>query len=82
MVSDPTTKSHPVGVDVYRIGERGPQYSPLGVLYPLQDPPGKGLYRCVENITADLAQFANWFNDSCSIGDSNTAHVNHDHLES
>jgi len=45
-ISDPTMGSSPVGVDFYLIGERGPSYGPLGVLYPLQQPPGKGLFRC------------------------------------
>jgi len=45
-VSDPTMGSSPVGVDFFLIGERGPSYGPLGVLYPLQQPPGKGLFRC------------------------------------
>lgn len=45
-VSDPTTNSVPVGVDFYLIGEKGPQYGPFGVLTPLQDPPGRGVFRC------------------------------------
>ena len=48
-VSDPTMGSSPVGVDFFLIGERGPSYGPLGVLYPLQQPPGKGLFRCLDD---------------------------------
>ncbi|KAL7487697.1 hypothetical protein ACHAW6_013274 [Cyclotella cf. meneghiniana] len=45
-VSDPTTESTPVGVDFYDIGEQGEQYGPIGVLYPMQYPPGRGYFRC------------------------------------
>jgi len=47
LVSDPTMGSTPVGVDFYRIGnETGDQYGPFGVLYPIQDPPGRHPFRC------------------------------------
>ena len=39
-VSDPTSRSYPVGVDFYRVGEKGDQFGPFGVLHPLQEPPG------------------------------------------
>mmetsp|Transcript_33482 Transcript_33482/g.61658 ORF Transcript_33482/g.61658 Transcript_33482/m.61658 type:complete len:435 (-) Transcript_33482:113-1417(-) len=68
-VSDFTTRSHPVGVDTFRVGERGPQYGPLGVLYPLQEPPGKGSFRCVNIVTAESAGFINLFNSSCDSSD-------------
>ena len=63
-VSDPSMGSSPVGVDFYLIGERGPSYGPLGVLYPLQQPPGKGLFRCTtiatkQVVTNNMKQCAN-----------------------
>ena len=36
-----------MGVDFYLIGERGEQYGNYGVLIPLQNETGRGLYRCV-----------------------------------
>lgn len=64
-VSDPTTGSIPVGVDFYKIGERGQQYGPMGVLYPMQEPPGRGLFRCdiSTNFTGDVGH--NNFYNSC-----------------
>ena len=47
-VSDATKESSPVGVDWYRVGERGNQFGPLGALYPVQryNQTGRGLFRC------------------------------------
>eukprot|EP00580_Thalassiosira_gravida_P005882 CAMPEP_0201654886 /NCGR_PEP_ID=MMETSP0493-20130528/45732_1 /ASSEMBLY_ACC=CAM_ASM_000838 /TAXON_ID=420259 /ORGANISM="Thalassiosira gravida, Strain GMp14c1" /LENGTH=425 /DNA_ID=CAMNT_0048131459 /DNA_START=779 /DNA_END=2056 /DNA_ORIENTATION=- len=52
-ISEPTTRSYPVGVDFYRIGEVGEQYGPFGVLYPMQEPPGRGALRCDKNVAFD-----------------------------
>ncbi|KAL3800886.1 hypothetical protein ACHAW5_002037 [Stephanodiscus triporus] len=45
---DSTTRDSPVGVDFYRIGERGNQFGPFGALYPLQkyNQTGRGIWRC------------------------------------
>mmetsp|Transcript_20106 Transcript_20106/g.36329 ORF Transcript_20106/g.36329 Transcript_20106/m.36329 type:complete len:387 (-) Transcript_20106:335-1495(-) len=80
-VSDPTTRSYPVGVDTFRIGERGPQYGPFGVLYPMQEPPGKGAFRCDDNITTDSTIFANWFTSCSNLSDSSTVHMDHSHWD-
>ncbi|KAL7473437.1 hypothetical protein ACHAXS_014063 [Conticribra weissflogii] len=45
-VSDPTTKSSPIAVDFYEIGERGYQYGPFGQLFPLSYPEGSGYFIC------------------------------------
>ena len=47
-VSESTTRDSPVGVDFYRIGERGNQFGPFGALYPLQmyNQSGRGIWRC------------------------------------
>ena len=51
-VSEPTKESTPVGVDWYRIGERGNQFGPLGALYPVQryNQTGRGVFRCAGNL--------------------------------
>ncbi|KAL7533728.1 hypothetical protein ACHAXR_006358 [Thalassiosira sp. AJA248-18] len=36
LVSEPTYKDSPVGVDFYYVGERGSQFGPFGALYPVQ----------------------------------------------
>jgi hypothetical protein len=55
IVSSPSTKSSPIGSDFFQIGERGERYGPLGVLHPLQEPPGSGYFDCIEmNTTAHL----------------------------
>mmetsp|Transcript_12499 Transcript_12499/g.30551 ORF Transcript_12499/g.30551 Transcript_12499/m.30551 type:complete len:141 (+) Transcript_12499:1227-1649(+) len=48
MVSDPTISSTPVGVDFYKILDRGEQFGPLGELEPLKiaNYTGKGFWRC------------------------------------
>ncbi|KAL7483355.1 hypothetical protein ACHAW6_009005 [Cyclotella cf. meneghiniana] len=46
-ISEPTSASTPVGVDFYEIGEQGEQYGPFGVLYPMQNPPGRGYFQCI-----------------------------------
>ena len=79
-VSDPTTRSYPVGVDTYLIGERGPQYGPFGVLYPMQEPPGKGSFRCDDNITTTSTRFANWFTSCSNLSDS-AVHMDHSHWD-
>lgn len=40
--------STPVGVDFYRVGERGEQFGPYGALYPAQvhNQTGRGYFRC------------------------------------
>jgi hypothetical protein len=43
LVSEPTMKDTPVGVDFYRIGERGRQHGPFGVLHPLHNVAGVSL---------------------------------------
>ena len=55
VVSDTATSSMssyadvtPVGTDFYRIGKQGKQYGPFGLLEPLQDPPGRGFFSCVD----------------------------------
>ena len=47
-VSESTTRDSPVGVDFYRIGERGNQFGPFGALYPLQmyNQSGRGIWQC------------------------------------
>ncbi|KAL7537688.1 hypothetical protein ACHAXR_008009, partial [Thalassiosira sp. AJA248-18] len=57
-ISDPTKgRSTPVGADFYRIGEKGDQYGPFGVLYPLQEPAGRGDFRCGKiNMTEKIAK--------------------------
>lgn len=47
-VSDPTTQSSILGVDFYKLGLQGKEYGPYGELFPLSDPAGSGLMRCVE----------------------------------
>jgi len=63
VVSDPTTKDTPVGVDFYFIGERGDQFGPYGALYPLQlhNQTGRGVFRCTEsNLNLNVwGKFAN-----------------------
>jgi len=51
-VSDPTKESSPVGVDWYKIGERGDQFGPLGALTPIQryNQTGRGVFRCAGNL--------------------------------
>lgn len=51
-VSDPTKESSPVGVDWYRIGERGDQFGPLGALSPVQlyNQTGRGFFRCAGHV--------------------------------
>ena len=56
IVSDPTTSDTPVGVDFYWVGEQGNQYGPFGVLYPMQNQTGRGLYRC-EGYDKDICSF-------------------------
>ena len=46
-VSNPTTRSDPIGVDFFQIGRLGEKYGPLGELIPLQDPPGSGYFECL-----------------------------------
>jgi hypothetical protein len=46
-VSNPTTRSDPIGVDFFQIGREGEKYGPLGELIPLQDPPGSGYFECI-----------------------------------
>jgi len=58
-ISDPTSRSDPIGVDFYMLGEQGEQYGIFGVLYPLQDPPGRGFFRCDNSVTD--AGFSNVF---------------------
>mmetsp|Transcript_7622 Transcript_7622/g.16602 ORF Transcript_7622/g.16602 Transcript_7622/m.16602 type:complete len:508 (+) Transcript_7622:542-2065(+) len=78
-VSDPTTKSYPVGVDFYHVGERGPQYGPLGVLYPMQEPPGKGAFRCDNNRTIVAPEgFGSWMT-SCHNQSETRVHMDHSH---
>eukprot|EP00985_Skeletonema_marinoi_P012858 scaffold6280_cov127-Skeletonema_marinoi.AAC.11 len=64
VVSDATTKDTPVGVDFYRIGERGDQFGPYGALYPLQlnNQTGRGVFRCTASrpfVYADALPFPN-----------------------
>ncbi|KAL9178938.1 hypothetical protein ACHAXT_011911 [Thalassiosira profunda] len=65
IISDPTTRSYPVGVDFFLVGERGPQFGPFGVMHPLQEPPGRGMFSCVDNATSQ--SFGGGFlNTSCN----------------
>lgn len=66
VVSDPTTGSFPVGVDFYKIGERGQQYGPMGLLHPLQSPPGRGIFRCHDNMTGIFGGLNNNLTEQCS----------------
>ncbi|KAL7549894.1 hypothetical protein ACHAWF_013153 [Thalassiosira exigua] len=84
MVSDPTTKSFPVGVDFYQIGERGQQYGPFGVLHPIQDPPGRGHFRCDDNIIVteneNASKFDFWTSCSSSLEErAQWRNISHDH---
>jgi len=47
-ISDPTTGYSPVGVDFYRVEDRGSQFGPFGSLVPMQlnNQIGRGVFRC------------------------------------
>ena len=61
--------STPVGVDFYVIGdEKGDQYGPWGVLYPVQDPPGRYVFQC--DTTTKVAETAMCMNLTTSVKDS------------
>ena len=44
-----------MGVDFYLIGEGGEQYGNYGVLIPLQNETGRGLYRCVGPVNDSIS---------------------------
>ena len=46
IISDPTLRSDPLEVDFYRVGERVEGTGPFGVMHPLQEPKGSGMFRC------------------------------------
>ena len=52
-VSDITTGDNPVGVDFYGVGERGEQFGPFGVLYPVANQTGRGYYRCSDPVSSN-----------------------------
>ncbi|KAL7539202.1 hypothetical protein ACHAXR_009093 [Thalassiosira sp. AJA248-18] len=61
-ISDTTSKSHPAGVDFYRVGsEKGG--GPLGVLWPLQFPPGRGVFFCDDDVAEDAAGYSPFYLD-------------------
>eukprot|EP00970_Alexandrium_tamarense_P018127 scaffold13320_cov215-Alexandrium_tamarense.AAC.11 len=47
-VSDPTTESTPVAVDMFEITDRGDHYGPMGELTPMRVPRGSGYFQCYE----------------------------------
>mmetsp|Transcript_18565 Transcript_18565/g.40374 ORF Transcript_18565/g.40374 Transcript_18565/m.40374 type:complete len:500 (+) Transcript_18565:347-1846(+) len=49
--SDPTTQSNIIGLDFYLVGRQGEEFGPFGELFPLSDPKGSGLMRCIANNT-------------------------------
>ncbi|KAL7537721.1 hypothetical protein ACHAWF_005887 [Thalassiosira exigua] len=53
-VSAPTKKNSPVGVDFFKIDERGEQFGPFGSLIPVQknNQTGRGFFRCESNIAS------------------------------
>jgi hypothetical protein len=59
-VSDVTTGDTPVNVDFYEVGEKGEQFGPFGVLYPVANQTGRGYFRCSDpvksNITANAGR--------------------------
>jgi len=53
IISDQTTRSDPLEVDFYRIGERAEGTGAFGVMHPLQSPKGSGMFRCDRTGDAD-----------------------------
>mmetsp|Transcript_27009 Transcript_27009/g.46065 ORF Transcript_27009/g.46065 Transcript_27009/m.46065 type:complete len:646 (-) Transcript_27009:335-2272(-) len=70
-VSDPVSRSYPVGVDFYSIGETGDQFGPFGVLYPLQEPPGHGAFRCDSDSNNSEEGYSHFFRH-CGKNSTNT----------
>ncbi len=53
-VSNPTTRSDPIGVDFFKIGKLGEKFGPLGELIPLQDPPDSGYFDCILRLSTSI----------------------------